>query len=401
MEQEQAQDSNLGFFKRSAGSGIPYLRIFDGSICQTTKTETDGWEGPIETQHPITKAKVHTWVIRYDSLAAYIIDVERFKKEFSAEQGGGKTSGIELLLQAGGRNGKLTLNWGKNGPDPVLKRFLKVAPNIDFNKPFLISAWKNNTNKQAVSFRQGTSPDPKQWEKVEEYWKRPTGPDGKPLDGTAAAGADGSILPPPIQDSFDESWDYSGQNRFLMMYFMEKIEPKIKAIAATHKVEAPVPHDEGFPTHSGPEVIPVVTEKPAVVMAQTLDDMATGEQKARMRELGTQTNIDIVARSPELVGCGFDEMNKYAASWTIFQLENKLRAQGAPAPPPQQMAPTEAVAPMVPPATPQAQAQAQAALAPAPAPAPTPAAPVGDWGAATVPNQPAGTAAGGKDDVPF
>lgn len=376
---------NLGFFKKSQNAGIPYFHIFDNSICQKSKVEVDGWEGPITTNHPTTKKEVHTWVMRYDSIAAYIIDANRFKKEFTKEQGGGKTSGLDLLLQAGTMRAMLTLKWGQNGPDPVLKRFLKVIPNVDLSKPLLISAFKNREDKQAVSFRQGDDPDPQKWVKVEEYWRRSMGPDDKVDLNSPNKGADGSVLPEPVHDEFNDTWDYRDQNNFLMKYFMENIEPKIKVIAAQNNVsKGPIVTDaheadeDGFPTHSGPanEEIPVVTTKPEVVAATGVGDTATGEQRAKIRALSTQANFDFEAQCQSVMGCSFDALNKLGASFAIYKLGQMIAQQGqAPAPP-------QAVADM---------AVAPPAPAPAPAPQatepePDPAAALGDdWGTASAP----------------
>lgn len=387
-------DTNLGFFKKSQNAGIPYFHIFDNSICQKSKVEVDGWEGPIPTQHPTTKKTVHTWVMRYDSIAAFIIDANRFKKEFTVEQGGGKTSGLDILLLAGTMRAMLTLKWGQNGPDPVLKRFLKVIPNVDLSKPLLISAFKNREGKQAVSYRQGDDPDPQKWTKVDEYWRRSLDTDGKVDLNSPNKGADGSVLPEPEHDEFNDTWDYRHQNNFLMKYFMDNVEPRIKVIAAEHKVtQGPTdtgdvrePDDDGFPSHSGvAEEIPVVTTKPDVVQATGVGDTATGQQRAQIRQLSTQANFDFEAQCQGVMGCAFDSLNKLGASFAIYKLGQMIAAQGQAAPAPQavtQMA-------VAPPAT------VATVVAPTPAVVPDPLAPgteddpataLGDdWGEASAP----------------
>jgi hypothetical protein len=380
--------NNLGFFKKSATAGIPYFHIFDGSICQKSKVEIDGWEGPIPTQHPSTKKTVHTWVMRYDSIAVYVIDANRFKKEFTAEQGGGKAAGIDLTLQAGTMRAVLTLKIGQNGPDPVLKRFLKVAPNVDFDKPLLISAFKNREGKQAVSFRQGEDPDPQKWTKVEEYWRRPLGPDGKVDMSKPSVGADGSVLPEPVHDEFNDSWDYNPQNTFLLKYYLNNIEPKLKAIAQQHNLtQGPMvteahetTDDDGFPTHTGggSAPIPVVTVKPENVTATSVADAATGEQRAKIRQLATQANFDFEAQCQNVMGCAFDDLNREAASFAVYKLGQMIAAQGQPAP--AQKAVMEMA---VPPPAP---------VAPVPAPEPEPQL-SDDWGTADTP--------AGVPDIPW
>lgn len=343
-------DTNLGFFKKSQNAGIPYLHIFDYSICQKSKVELPGWEGPIETAHPQTGATVHTWVMRYDSIAAYIIDTNRFKKEFTKEQGGGRASGMDVTLLAGTMRAVLKLKMQSNGPDPMFKKFLQVAPNLDFEKPVLFSAFRGREGNLAVSIRQGDDPDPQKWIRVEPYWTRELDANGKPDLTTPMKGADGSIVPEPVHDEFADRWDYTAQNSFLLKYYFEKIEPKVKAIAERHNINrAPVvtdePEDDGFPTHSGgPEPIPVVTTKPDVVVASSVSEAATGEQRAEIRALSTQANFDFEANCPKVMGCSFDELNKEGASFAAYKLRSMIEAQGQPAPP-QQPVKEMAVAP--------------------------------------------------------
>lgn len=381
---------NLGFFKKSANAGIPYFHIFDHSICQKSKTAAEGWEGPIETEHPQTKAKVHTWIMRYDSIAAYIADAEWFTKEFTKEQGGGRTAGIDLTLQAGKMRARLTLKWGANGPDQVLKRFLKIAPNADWDKPLLISAFENREGKQAVSFRQGDDPDPQKWTKVDEYWRRPLGPDKKPDFSFPATGADGSIMPEPEQDEFTQKWDYSAQNKFLMRHFMTVTLPKLKAIAEAKGFKSdPAPagadadvDDDGFPAYSGQtpvEEIPVVTTKPDNVVAASMAEMATGAQRAQIRAMSTQANFDFESKCQEVLGCPFDNLNKLGASFAIYKLGQMIAKQGSPAPAPQAMTEMAVAAP----------APAVTLPASIPPTAPPAAPPVlgDDWGTASAPSE--------------
>jgi hypothetical protein len=362
----EEQESNLGFFKKSKGTGV-YFSIYDYSICQRSKTQIEGWEGPRETTNPKTNEKVFTWFMRYDSIATYIVDVNKFKVEFAADKGGGKASGIKLTLAAGTMRAELQLQWGDKGPEPVFKRFLKVAPNIDFNQPILISAFKTKDGKQAVSFKQGTDNDPQKWDKVEEYWKREIDPvTEKAVTDAPQMGADGTVLPPPIHDEFDDSWSYVAQNRFLMVYFMEKIEPKIKEIAKAKGIKQEEAGET--PTHTGvpDEVIPVVTEKPANPVAQTLQEAATGAQRAEIKSLSVAANFDFEAQCQSVMGCSFSELNKLGASFAIYKLKEMVAKQG-------QTAPVQ-----------QAQAASTATAAPA-APATAPAPASDDWGTASAP----------------
>lgn len=399
MSQDNPANSNLGFFKRDARAGATYFRIFENMLCQTQKVDgpdatIDGWEGPVKTTNPNNKKDVWTCLIRYDSLAAFVLDANRFSKQFTPEQGGGKINGLSLTLQAGDSRGVLQLNWQKTGPEPVLKRFLMVAPNINFEMPLLISAWKNQAGKQAVSFRQGTDPDPTKWEKVEQYWKRPVDPVTQQATGDAV-GADGTVLPQPIHDDFDDSWDYAPQNKFVMKYFIDNIEPKIKEIAKRHDISFPGPEgDQGEDQQEAasapmPTSIPEVTKQPDNPKATSLADTATGMQRMQIKALAELVKMDFEARCPEIMGCTFDELSKEAASFVKFQLTNMAKAKGLEIPPginevPKQQAQETPVANSP---QPESQSDDPWGAAPAPSGSATPAAAAVSPAASTTPEK--------------
>ena len=217
---ENGQDDVEGFIKKTKSDTV-YFRVFDGSICQTSKEAREGWEGPIETTNPQDKTPVYTYIDRYDQVVARIVDVNKYQKTFD---NGGKVSGFELTLLAGPRRAIFRLKW----IEPVLKRFLKVAENIDFNKPVRISVFstiKNGKKGTAVSFQQGDGPVD-QWNKVNEFW-----------------GRDNAELPQGVHDDMDDSWDYKEQNKFLGQKFAETVLPRIKAIAASHGIQQQAPQE--------------------------------------------------------------------------------------------------------------------------------------------------------------
>lgn len=208
-----------GFVKKDEGAGKLYFRVFDNSLCLKSSKPVDGWEGPIITQNPKTKEDVKTWVDRFDYLVTRIVDVNKFAHEFT---NGGKVRGYELTLKAGDKYGQLQLTW----IEPVLKRFLKVAPNINFDMPIFISVFGVNDNgksKVAVSFRQPSggadTRDPREWDKVFEYYNKD------------------SEMPQAVHDEFTDKWNYDEQNKFLGIAFERDTMPKIKAIAKSLGLE--------------------------------------------------------------------------------------------------------------------------------------------------------------------
>jgi hypothetical protein len=222
-----------GLHRKTNNSNVVYLHVFDYCLCQkmTAKKfeELDeeaqkNWEGPIKTTNPQTGEPVQTYVMRYDSVVARIVDINKYEKTFT---NGNKQTGFNVTLMAGSTKVVWQLKW----IEPALKRLLKVLPNIDLDRPVRISAFKgmkNNAPKLALSFRQGTDTNIDNWDKVNEFWNQQN-------------------LPTPVQDPMDNKWDYNEQNKFLGLKFRDEMLPKIKAIAERLGVTAPVEYNPAEP----------------------------------------------------------------------------------------------------------------------------------------------------------
>lgn len=363
-----------GLFEDKGGSGGIYLSIFDYTICQRSKsfdTEEEAmsnltallvndpaWTGPHKTTNPKTKQDRYSCSKRYDRMIGRIGDISRHTKEFDASKGGGKVTNWDIVILSGGERLTLQLTY----IDHVLKRFLKVAPNINFRLPLFISAFKamkNGEGKQAVSFKQyqgdikdiAALKNVDNWDKVEEYWRPQVDANGEKIQGSPYTGADGSILPPPIEDEEDGSWDYKAQNKFLSNYFRTNIEPTIKALAAEYGIES---HDTdtsgtGDMTHTGGPVEDTtpVTTKPFIVVASNLAEMASSVHINRIKQLSKALSMDVNAVVAKLVGAGLDELNGDAAKYVMYMLEQRAAKLGVailetPKPTPPPPAPTPA-----------------------------------------------------------
>jgi hypothetical protein len=343
MQGHEEDFSDVEGFEEKRGSGKMYFRVFDRSICMTKTAVVDnvdgtmdpppaGWEEkPIETTNPRNKEKKWTYVKRFDRLIARIINVRRDKKQF---EGGGRVTNWNFELVAKDKRAVLQLSQSKNGLDPVLSRVLKVAPNIDFTKPIAISAFgtsKDGKTKQAVSFRQPgavMSRNVDDWEKVEEYWKRPTAENGQPLN-KPAKGADGSVLPQPIHDEDDNTWDYKPQEKFLIKYFGEVVVPRIKKAGAKYaEPEAQQSAPEGGSgtdfNYGENKEIPVITEKPENPVAQSLDDTMLSKQSIRIKRLAKHMGKDPEKLAQKILGCEYGELSQQAASYLTYRIEKQI-----------------------------------------------------------------------------
>lgn len=364
-----------GLFEDKQGGRGTYLSIFDHAICERSKSFSYGddsdkakaeceanlaalqandpaWSGPHKTVNPKTGADVWSNSKRYDRMIGRVADITKHTKEFNATQGGGKVTNWNILILTGGKYLTLQLVW----VDHVLKRFLKVSPNVDFARPIFISAFgsmKDGSAKQAVSFKQYTGDladiaafrNVDKWDKIPEYWQADKkDASGKTLEGAKWKGLDGSELPPGVKDDEDDSWDYKAQNKFLASYFRDNILPKIKALAEQYGLHN-ADTDTSELTHSG---IPQdddtpVTEKPLNPVAVNVGDLISGKNTARIKQLALAMGREADFVTDKLVGATLGSLSDQAGKYVIYKLEDHMAknpsAVVAPTPPPVVVAP--------------------------------------------------------------
>lgn len=421
---DEVYDGVEGLIEDSGQQG-KYITVFDGSLCQRSDKQIEGWEGPIitvnnKTNPPTEKA---TYVLRYDKLIGRVVDFHKVKREFSAEKGGGSVTNWNFTILANGEFLTLQLTYMSR----VLKRFLKVLPNVILQRPLMISVFNSKDGKIAVSFKQcqdaqfdrniGT------WAKVEEYWLPERDERGKPIPGTAYMAPDSTVLPEAIHDEGNDEWDFKPQERWLAKYFIDNVQPQIKAIAATHNVshedrtvgadgkEDSTPLMTGAPTQ--PQFTGNPAVRPAVVIAQSIGEFASAQTIQNIR-LGSQSlGFDADAVCRKAVGAGLNEINEAAGQHVCYLLAQRIQSTQAVQP----AAPVAPVAPVAPIAPPPPVMQAPVAQvipdfgmdnipsvtyqppAPQPPPAPAANAPV-DWSALATPT-PQTFDPTTNDDIPF
>lgn len=328
----EAQHTEEGFFERSKGPRGMYFHLFDGSLCiksPTAPTDGQGWDPePVETTNPRTKATVHTYVKRFDRLVCRIVDVRKRRREFES---GGKVTNWNFTLMAGSKKAVLQTVW----MDQLLRKILKVAPNIDFEKPIMLGAFskiENGKTRQRISIRQGgTSADSNDWSPVPFYWENAKNPDGSPDWSSEAKGADGTVMPGIIHDEDDDTWDSKAQEKFLAQHFVENTLPKIKAIAERLGIRDDDSTNSdggaaGGVTHTGTveESIPVIMERPENVEATSVANAMTSKQSYDLRRLAKQIDKDVDVLAQKFVGVDFDDMSKEAASYLKYKIEKYI-----------------------------------------------------------------------------
>lgn len=324
-------DDGIGGFFEDDGSkrGGLFFQMFDGSICLKSKTQIEGWEGPIETKHPRTKESVFTYIKRFD-LVCKIVNVEKRRVEFDD---GTKITNYNLTIVAGGKRGLLQLTY----MDAMLRKFLKVAPNIDFDRYVRLSAFKKlkaGKNKQLISIKQALSAedertlDPREWPAVTFYWKSKEDDQGRPDYSTPAKGSDGSVLPAVEHDEDDDTWDFKEQNKFLVKHFTTNQLPTIKAIADRLGIKD---YEEGTgdaPMFSGPQEpeIPVVTEKPSTFTYENVKDAMTSGQAKELRALCKRVGADPDKIANKMCNeTDFDDLSIVGAAYLKYRIEKKIK----------------------------------------------------------------------------
>lgn len=332
-----------------------YFSLFKFRLALRSSEPLDGYVGPFTTRNPQTDAEVISYAKFFDSIIARIIYVERKKREFDT---GGKVINWNIKLIA--KNKRSTLQFQQK--DSALKRFLKVARNIDFNRPIRISAWagKNTKGKdtQSIAFYQGLpGQHPENWDKVEEYWVREKGPNGKPIQDAPSVGADGSVMPKVHYDEVNEEYDDREQMRFLVEQFMTHVKPITDTLG--HQYDA-IKDDTEELTHTGSDAmamppVPEVTEKPSNFIQTSMADMLTGQQRAEIITLCEQIGSTPATVVEKVYGQGvsLEELSKTGASYVKHALLTRLEAikrkttpaevEAAPPPPPPPPPPPVAV----------------------------------------------------------
>lgn len=127
-------------------SSAQFYRIVDGSICQKSDTEREGYE-LFTTQNPQTKATVSYYIKRYEGLEGFLTAFERVDKADHQVHGWQMTLSDE--------DGNYCLSFKDN--NSATTRVLKMLRSVDVTKPLTVRAWldtKGERPKTAIKFEQ-------------------------------------------------------------------------------------------------------------------------------------------------------------------------------------------------------------------------------------------------------
>jgi hypothetical protein len=214
-------------------SGIVYLVIKHGSLCQESKKPVEGYT-PVKVTNPQTNEELTKYVKRYSSVEGYVTKLEWYSREHE----GRKYNGFKVSLNA--NNSPVVLDLVYN--TAPFNRFLKCAENLDFTQPVEFSAW-STPEGIAFTMRQNDINVPQKYTR------------DNPGD-----------CPEPVQDEITGKWDYSQQTRWLWNRVMKKVIPAVAAADNPEAASAPKQQEktedngeddgEELPKFSGPPAKP-------------------------------------------------------------------------------------------------------------------------------------------------
>lgn len=189
----------MGLEDFDGGNGV-FLKLKHGYLCQESKTEKEGWK-KVEGEFDGTPYK--KWIRPYKSVSGYIDKIERYEREFS----GRKIRGWNITISDDG--GRYVLDVPFTSVK-VNSRWMKIAENIDYNKPVRISGWLDRkTDTMAMNIQQDGVTVPQKYTRE-----------------------DPGQMPEPIQRSSGK-WDYGAQEDFLVERLIKFVIPNVEIIAAS------------------------------------------------------------------------------------------------------------------------------------------------------------------------
>jgi hypothetical protein len=218
----------MGLVKRSESTTV-YLEVKHYRIWQGLEREVPGCD-VVETTNPKTKQTVQKYGWGFAELTARATKIVRYDTEakYATRYYGFK---LHLVDDADGSQFVLDMPYHSG----LLRKFLRIAPSIDWALPFTIQVWKGKTKEgqgaaeTAILFRQ--SGDTVKWFFTREH-------------------ANG--MPEATQDGDTKEWDFRAQHRWLIEDLKSRTMPAIERAAAAHQSfmpESPKPQSE-------PEEIP-------------------------------------------------------------------------------------------------------------------------------------------------
>lgn len=224
---------------KQSESNIIYLQVKHFSLWRELKKQVNGCE-EIDVTNPKTGAVIKKYGYRFRTLTGRAVKLFKYDTE---QKYSTRYFGFKLQIRDGVDQYVLDMPYNSQ----ILRRFLRVARNIDWAQPFSLTVFKGKKNERNIEetgiwFEQ-------RGETVKAYYTREN-PHG---------------MPPANQDPDTHEWDFKAQHRWLIEKLKTETMADIEAIAAS--LAPPVEPDHGDAAEPEPH-----EESGAMVGAVEIDD---------------------------------------------------------------------------------------------------------------------------------
>ena len=187
----------MGFIEKKTLDTV-FLVIKHGAICEEAKSAKDGFR-EITVINPKTNQQVTKFIREFTAVEGYVTDLLWYDTEKTYET---RYLGYKLKMDVDGTPAVLDLPF-KSRPYDI---FVKLAENIDFNKPVKFSAW-HDRKEDRTAFCAWQDDAVVRWAYTKEN------PHG---------------CPPAVKDDVTGEWDFRAQRKWLKERMDNAIIPAIK-----------------------------------------------------------------------------------------------------------------------------------------------------------------------------
>lgn len=207
----------MALTKRSP-NGRVYLEVKHYCLWRSLKKQVQGCD-EVEANNPSTGQKVKKYGYRYDTVSGHVVKIEKYDTEKKYSK---RYFGFKMHLLDGIETYVLDMPYNSQ----ILRRFMRIAPNIDWSFPLQITAFKGKKKPGAgveptgIWFQQGD-------ETIKQFYtyEEPHG------------------MPAGIQDPDTHEWDFRAQQHWLVEQLKTVVIPAVEK--AAQRFVAPIEPDHG------------------------------------------------------------------------------------------------------------------------------------------------------------
>lgn len=212
-------------------SNTVYLQAKHFSLWREIKKEEPGCES-VEVTNPRSGETFTKYGYRFDTVSGL---AEKLVKYDTGQQYATRYFGFKLHLIDGHDRYVLDMPYQSE----MLRRFLRVAPCIDWTKPFSITVFKGKGKKEG--------------DEKTGIWFQQAGETVKPHFSREEPHG----MPEATYDNDLQQWDFKAQHRWLIEKLKEEVIPAIDAAASARvPVTASVPNPKDYGIDEATETIP-------------------------------------------------------------------------------------------------------------------------------------------------